>query len=584
MVFDRSRSVGALKVVAVAWTAAFLGACTAMPTIVNFNHDQQKKLSSVVHWRIIAGEVLADVSDEVAIDRPRCIHIDPPDPKTMSQFQTFLTAAVTEELLNPGSTRHRPESTTEKLQDQERADKTKTVEQITTEANAKDAATKNATAELKAAAANRPDRLYIHAKSPEANINCNVISLTTAVIEHKGPVARSYPFKYTALASGLVGIRHVVRAFSEARFVGTVAAAEAAFWLASGFEASDTVTELTITTSYTDAQGFYLAEATNVYYIDSEDSALYEAPKHEEAAVTSEQVAQSDGNPFTPRLAFDGSAWQEEEEDRDEMADRWRRWHDSPPHRRLVVRPETISACDPNVELAVSGIYLSHQPQAYMLGTLVASQFGEAYPHDFNGPQTAQLQFAGSNMANIGLTDLTLSMVGRDGIMGTAHIGVEGDPKSCATLKQTSNTTVAAVTATSSNVEITPAAIGSSKAEVCQGPWGLIITGAGAADVKSAQITQGKHVGTRSTTKGVKTVTFTFDPLTEYRGKTLPAGDKVEVQFKNSKGTAFKEDVSATCTPPAAAVDKTKSTPTDPPKGATTNTPQQGTDQHPPIK
>lgn len=574
MTCNQSRSVKALQAIVVGSIAVILVACTTMPTIVNFNHDQQKQLSSAAHWRIIAGEVLADVSDDVAeeaaTDQPACIHIDPPDPKTMSSFQAFLTSAVTEELLKTGSTRQRAQSRIERLEEQAKVDKTRTKEQIEADARAKADADEKVAQELKAARDHRPARLYIQATSPQRTHNCNVITLTTAVIEHKGPVARSYPFKYTALAAGLVGIRHVAHAFSEARFVGTVGAAEAAFWLASGFEVGDTMTELTITTSYTNSQGFYLAETTSVYYIDTKDSDLYKAPPSDDVTKDHVREAQLDGNPRSPRLAFDGSAWKEGDE-REAEGTHWRPWHAFPPQRRLVVHPETISVCDPQVEFAVTGIFLSYEPKAYLLGTLPAANFGEVQPEPFDGPQTAQLKFEKLNTANIGLTDLTFSMVSRDGITGTAHVSVEGDPKSCVPAKQTSTPPPPSVTATAGNVEITPAVIGGSTAEVCLGPWGLVLTGAGAPDVKSAEITQGKHVGRRRATKDGKTVAFTFDPLTEYRGKSLPAGDKVAIQFKNSKGNAFEQSVSAKCTSPDAAGTTTKQTTgTAPPKKETT--------------
>lgn len=452
---------------------ALLAACTAMPTITTFNHAEQLKLSSASHWKIIAEQVSQDVKAVIGGGQANCVRVDTPDPQSESQFQTFLAAAVTHQLIS---------------------------------------------------AAPSSGSVHIYSIIP-TDSKCNVVTLRTVVIEHKGPVARPYPGKYTLLAAGLVGIRHVVRAFSEARFVGTVAAAELAFWASAGFHSGDTVTELAITTSYVDPQGMYLAENTNVYYIDTSDSALYRPRAADASAFNADAY-----NPVShPKQQLRAKLTESEQE---ESGRRSRR-------RRLEVHPETISVCDTTAEFLVSGEYLATRYPDFMLGTIVASGFGANVPENTDARQSAQVKFVALNKANVGLDEITLSMIGSDGLPSTTYVSVSGDPKACSAAKVSAPGIA--------NLVLTPAATGTTTAEICRGPWSLVVSGANAGDVKTAKIASGNHIAKVTAAGDGKTVTLEFEPLTEYRTKRLPSGDTISIQLTDSHGAPSSKSVPVTC-------------------------------------
>ena len=434
-------------------TTGLLTACTFMPTVAPYSSvfSHQNEVTSASHWDYIAKDVVSGLAEVISTPSDKtCIRIHLPIAQGQPSFQEYLQAAIAKELLLRSKGQQNPFSSA-------------TVSSIISMPN-----------------------------------SCNVITVRTAVVVHRGLIARTYPGKYTLLASGIVALKHVIRAYSDLRLLGSLAAGDVVFWATSGFGSGDTSTELTVTASYIGPSGDYLAEDTNVYYIDNGDKDLYEQKSNDahlvdtlgslyetstsSARVPFGQLAGLAPNP--PQVPTPGNSNSSEpvyaaiqqiyalEPARSAIAGLTRSTgQETPPATKtsppnlesdVTVSPPFLLVCDPKYNFLVSGptVDPDQDASAYLLGSLVAAQVILVKRARGDGsPTTVNVEFDNPQGFKDPPKSLPMTVVRTDGtIAGPIDIAVKGDVKACkASDKPATSSVSGATTGTSakSSVSVT---------------------------------------------------------------------------------------------------------------------------------
>lgn len=105
---------------------------------------------------------------------------------------------------------------------------------------------------------------------------CDRIEMHSTVVKLTG--ARRTPYyagQYAALAQGIIAVRNVARNASTAIIAPTILGAEIAYWLSPNYLTRHPMAEVSIAVSRVSIAGRYVAEYTNVYYIDARDVDAY---------------------------------------------------------------------------------------------------------------------------------------------------------------------------------------------------------------------------------------------------------------------------------------------------------------------
>jgi hypothetical protein len=543
----RTRRVGWIGM---AVAVACLTACTDMPPVKTYLPTGQTKLSSAQHWMLIAKDVATTVYE--TRDGADCIQFKPPEHGPETQFQQVLAVAVRKEILD------------------------------------RDNSLQPIKIEVKDPVKDSPQPLGIYEYEAESSPKCDWVAIDGIVIRHKGVAGEPYPGKYTLLAQGLVVIRNVARAFSSASAVGAVALGEGAFWASSGFRTGDASTEIVITTSRTDSRGRYVAQYTDVYYINSGDVGLYETSNRStsaEAAVADDQAddgvaqesrvvkesqpAQGSDSPHEPESAAEPESAKEPDYRRelDKAAREAERTaakaaaaiaakrpctngflDECLRPRHLRVWPSTVSMCDSTAEFVVYGQHLAHSPSRFQLGTLKASQL-ETAGRDANFPadtEAVQVMFEGLQKANKGLDDVTLSMAGDDGVASVGHVYFDSSctakktaARTVPTDKTTGKPTVAKPGADQTALIVPQGGTADKPYTSCSLPLTLSVAGPGAGLVSKATTVDGNFVGVVKTTTvngGRSTTTLSFAKLLDLKSfATQTRVLRVQLTLTNKK-------------------------------------------------
>lgn len=360
--------------------------CTDMPVVSpQALGTHQQALSSVSHWQQIAKLSATDILPEPTRQCPAsqvtvlcpsgekpipaiapCVVIAKADDDHKTQFQSFLEDALPTELLRRNHS------------------------------------------QLKVFSSANYDEFYLA---------CEWISIDSIVVKHEHSAANRYPGKYTILATGLVVVRNVAKAFSEVAGVGLVAAGEATWWASSGIRGPSYTAEVAVTISSTTFTGEFKHSITNVYYIDASESHLYEyeTPKH------AENAGQSDTFPELSTHALPSLPPLPEKPP-----------EESPVEQLEVLPHEGISKCDTSAVLTVIGTRLTQDASNYHLGPLPATSVrwppSNAPPATPYGSirQSTQVRFEQLQSQNKGLSSLPLVVNEAYG-PATASIPVAGE-------------------------------------------------------------------------------------------------------------------------------------------------------------
>ena len=351
------KSLATVGLSAFAGTLAVLAGCTEMPVIALNDHHDQTKLSSAYQWLAVANDISASIvagnGKTVAGDeKTGCVTISAGVTKTPTKVQRFLVNAVTEKVI---ATTSSPKVYT--IPSSVRAD-------------------------------TEPDLV----KLPDSGTTgsaCDSVVIDAFVITHHGGVARAYPGKYTLLATGLVVLRNVVRAFSEASAIGMVAFGEGAFWASSGFRSGDTVTEVAITMSRVNKDGMYISQYEDVYYIDSGEAELYppdtdvveaqikkakeeqeQARRNELAAASAQREAEQSRKVVQLAISRLKKVEAEKSNDKTNENPADETTADTYIDSQLYVSSPELSACDPYVPVRVTGEALSPDKSSYSLNSV----------------------------------------------------------------------------------------------------------------------------------------------------------------------------------------------------------------------
>ena len=533
----------------------WLGACTEMPTIRSFHPSNQAKVSSARHWTYIARDVAVSIH---LTEDTTCVVIRSTDAATPTQFQKFLTRAVAAELLGKKYQANHPSGS---ARDREKNDPS--------------------SAAFK--------KLVIYDTAP-ASATCDSVNIEATVVPHSGPAAYPYPGQFTLLATGVIVIRNVVRAFSEASAVGAVAFAEGAWWATSGFRTGNDVTEITVTISRVRASE-YLDQYVNVYYVASGDAGLYEAtPPSQSFEVSPDSISACVSPPKPLVVSGDHLASQKEGYylgsiqasqvrqagtspdgplvvtfpeipkaifERDQLAltmigsdNAVRKAYISTdpggahcanqgaaerPTPQFSVSPNKISACDEHAQFRVTGISLSSSKEAYSFGVIPAASVGTIISGESS--ESIAVNFTGLKSANSGRDRVELTMAAPDGSTRIAYIGVEGSaPASCATSKASPK---AAGAKTTKPVAITLAPLAGQPvdaSDLCAPPpLQMVVTGDGATSVNAANILGGDYPGIvdiRSDGKSTS-VTLIFEKAPDFK-TGIPADHILHVNLSLS--------------------------------------------------
>jgi hypothetical protein len=493
-----------MKLRSIAFTATLIleVSCTEMPVIkLNPPHEQQK-LSSASHWRIIAADLSQDIHGmkSAAVDIngvSRCVRIGRPD-DSATRFQQFLADSIAEEFVSPEGMRRGGLTFRSPAQDErENAD--------------------------------GPVSFDVYRHDAE-DAGCDEITIESRVIKHAGPPGRPYPGEFTLLAVGAIVVRNVVNAFSGASVIGAVALGETAFWASSGFRSGDTVTEIAVTVSRLTPNRRYVAQFTNVYYINSGDSGFYETPP-----------------PKTRPVVDVSPSPTEQYRDQQHSFDQEQATRLSP--ARIVVAPRVVSACDSTARLLISGVYLSPNEHDYLFGTIPASSFsGSSRPSSgsTDDVQTAEVVFEKVNVYNKGLDVVTISMMGTNGKAAVAYVSVDAACKSTK-LPATPTTTPKPEPGTNSkgppDVNFAPI----KAVNLCTSPVQLYAMESNGALIKQVQTIDG-YAAAINQAPGDTRKLITFSNLPVYKTKeSLPQGGQWSLKVTLATGNSLDKQVRVEC-------------------------------------
>ncbi len=485
---------------------ASMVACTEMPVIKLNAVSEQRKLSSASHWRLIADDLVNEAAGVSAKEGGgrlgyRCVRVGQPLSENSSRFQVFLADAIAQELVSPEGT-----------QDSGRP-----------------------SIQAKPPVAVPASSSFDVYRSDAEDIGCDEVTIQSQVIQHSGPPGRPYPGQYTLLATGLLVVRNVAKAFSVGAALGAVAAGEVAFWASSGFRSSDTVTELTITISRVTTQKMYVAQFTNVYYINSGDAGLYEQD--------ATKVPATANIPPEPKDRFQARL-------RAAQAERARRLKPG----RLIVEPRYASACGPVPRFFVTGSYLSPNEQDYMLDSTPAHSLGAIKPEPTNDdtPQTVQVVFTSLKNLNMESGQATLSTVDVNGKILSAHVYID-DASACAkAASPPAASTAKKPTGKKSAPDVKFAQKGKlvgDAVNLCASPVELVATEEGGAELTKVQTADGKYEAAYYKNPGESNKLVTFSNFPRYSEKSLPGDHMLSLNVTLAKGQTLKKSLLVTCDP-----------------------------------
>jgi hypothetical protein len=473
---------------------ACLAGCTEMPMVKNPWPTTQLKVSSAREWLYIAQDAADSIYNSEA--QAGCVVILPPEEAQRTEFLDFLGNAVTKDLVALNDP-----------VEQELLEKRLHKRQV---------------------AWNFPPSLLVY--TPPDRPGCDTLALKATVVAHDG--ARGYPAPgaATLLATGVVVIRNVAKAFSEASAIGAVAAGEAAFWASSGFHPGATSTEISIQVVRTDQDSRVIADYIDVYYINSGDARLYQPADlpRQKTASTGGGVPIREPEP----VCLDPSSYR------------------CLAARHIKVTPETISACDPTATFTLSGARLSTSPQDYHFGPIEADAAERLHgSHDL---ESVRVAFSKLQQSNKGLDPVPLSIARTDGTAASVHINVDGTPPDCK--KPATGVANTPSPAQSANPKITLAPNAGKpgdSSDVCKLPLVLQVGGADAGKLTGAtidtEVSQYEaQVEMRRRGKTVA-VTITFDTLPNFANGP-PNSIKVSLQV-GAKSTS--EQIPVSCAQPA---------------------------------
>jgi hypothetical protein len=508
--------------------ALLFPACTSMPPVMSYMNSSQHKVTAVQHWNLVAEDALVGLAEVLPSSAPGPVTIAAIEPNGMkpSQFSEYLESAMARVLLFG--------------------------QQTSTEMAGKDPGIKAKFDKAKLVGFEE-----IPSQDPGA---CRARIITkVSVIKHHGLVARTYPGKYTLLAEGLVVIRHLAHAFSDTKFVGAVGLGKLAFWASSGFRSGDTVTEIVITTSYQGRDNTTFAENTNVYYIDSKDTALYRGQPSIDAGDSTlatmyglpnasyhNNFQMPLGNVPVPEVAAEFR-----------MASLGTNIFTDSSHHDISVTPDKVSACDSVYSFLVTGSDIDTAKSGYLLGTLPASNV-VAIVFDSDKPRVSaasaaavMMQVNDQSVANYGLPKIPLAVLRADGLTTNVEITVVGDSKSC--VKTGKSNEVAA--SPFGEVSLSGGAGTQKKpVEICAAQWMINATGAGADDIDIATTKVGPHSAKVVKASGV--TILTFDPFAAPEAKALGKSGTLDITLANAKKKLTKsKNIAFTCSlvPPTQA-------------------------------
>ena len=516
----------------------WLAACTEMPTVRSFQPSSQAKVSSARHWIYIARDVAASI--HVTADT-RCVVIKGTDSPTPTPFQTFLAKAVRADLLD-----------------------------IKNEANGLPGSGKVARNTTPPDSAFSTLAIY---ETAPANLTCDSINIDATVVPHSGPAAYPYPGQFTLLATGIIVVRNVVRAFSEASAVGAVALAESAWWATSGFRTSHDATEITVTISRTKHNTEYLDQYVNVYYVASGDAALYEGPPPSRRfevdrddisaceksplpfVVSGDHLAEQKESyylgsiqasdvspagtslegprkvtfPITPAtferdpvtltmIASDNSVRRAYLVTRSDVTHCVDKGVVKSPKSQFIVTPDKISACDDKAQFRVTAPSVAPRAEDYSFGVLPAKSAGT--PQSGALGENIPVNFTGLQSANRGRDRVEFTMSTDDGATHVAYINVEGTPPACTPSKTAPKTTGKKKTNATAITLAPPGGQPADPSDLCaKPPLQIVVKGDGATNIQSADILGGEYpavVDKRSDGKSTA-VTLIFAKVPDFK-------------------------------------------------------------------
>jgi hypothetical protein len=502
-------------------TLLSVAACTEMPVIKPNALHQQAKLTSASHWQLIAVDLSRDIRGmkAVAVDgqnMPRCVRVGDPE-GAPTRFQQFLADTITEELVSPEGM----------------ADATRSVPS--------------------ADSGDKPTRVNFDVYRRDARVDhCDDIVIDSHVIKHAGTPGQPWPGRFTLLAAGAIVIKHVVGAFSDARLIGTVALGETAWWATSGFHASDTVTEIVVTVSRLDESKRYVAQFTNVYYINSSDSGFYEAtpPKPTPAPDISPTPAE-----LSRQARREEEKWRRAEEIRHqaELAP-----------ARITVAPRVISACDPTPRMFVTGTFLSPWDHDYLLGTMPASDIDiHSRPLPDDPPDvvwTVEVTFKGIKSYNKGGDVVPLAMKGVNGRTAVAYVAIDSTcSKATKSPSQPNSDASTSSGPKKPDVSFAPkAGVAGDPVNLCASPVVLEATESNGAVITAVETCNDEHAAAISQDAGSHKKTITFTNLPAYSNASeLPDKHQWKLQVTLASGKPLTKAVQVSCVPAKPATQTT---------------------------
>jgi hypothetical protein len=274
---------------------------------------------------------------------------------------------------------------------------------------------------------------------PPESPTCDLASIESIYVRHKVYKATPFPGQYTILASGLVLVRDVARAFNFPRAIGLVAMGEGAFWLGAGLHGHGDMAEIAVTVSRTNSAGLYQRRITNIYYIDERESRLYDGAWNSGTG----SYHPPGTHPEPPQYeALDASAAKLVASSLPDVDDCTVQNHvppcpqpaapppsKEPSFGKLQVSPATISNCDTTAGFVVMGSGLMEAKPNYRFGPIVASHVSPVSlitPAQGKDPfQVVQVEFERLQTANRGLDTVPLTAQTANGA-ATYTVSVKG--------------------------------------------------------------------------------------------------------------------------------------------------------------
>lgn len=124
------------------------------------------------------------------------------------------------------------------------------------------------------------DHAHVYGWHSSQGRQCDKIVVRTVVTHLNGTTHTGYyAGELTTLAGVGVVLRHVIRAATEAKTVATVGLGELAYWLSPSYLTRHPMAEVAVSVSQETTGGRYLAQYTNVYYINAKDIWAYVDPR-----------------------------------------------------------------------------------------------------------------------------------------------------------------------------------------------------------------------------------------------------------------------------------------------------------------